>query len=191
MKKFVFSLLAAGLMTFSLSAASITGTVAFSGTAITAPVSVGDGSITFSVTPIGFVGGSSGSMALLALTTSPPTTPVTTNTPLLDGANLNSITFTIGSLLFTPTSFSGASLVTSNGAGGFAINLFGTYSAAGYDNTDGTLNFTFQPPPIDPSSTNAIPSYSYSASGTTVPEPSTYAMLGTALLGLGYLRRRK
>lgn len=54
---------------------------------------------------------------------------------------------------------------------------------------------------VSPSNSNTLPTSTLGPPGITtiqgivqdnaVPEPSTYAMLGTALLGLGYLRRRK
>jgi hypothetical protein len=62
---------------------------------------------------------------------------------------------------------------------------------------DGPFTITFSSQgitPIAPTS-NSVGAFTANGSadvtGTFVPEPSTYAMLGTALLGLGYLRRRK
>lgn len=58
-----------------------------------------------------------------------------------------------------------------------------------------TISFSSQGiTPIAPGS-NLVGAFTANGSadvtGTLVPEPTTYAMLGTALLGLGYLRRRK
>jgi len=49
-----------------------------------------------------------------------------------------------------------------------------------------SLQLLPQEGPVGPFAANG----SADVSGTVIPEPSTYAMLGTALLGLGWLRRR-
>jgi len=90
---------------------------------------------------------------------------------------------------FTTTGFSGSSLVSSpsfNVAGAILLGYF----TKGADTEVGSITFSFQNP-VAPSNTVPTSSTSYSADASTVPEPSTYAMLGTALLGLGLLRRRK
>ena len=91
---------------------------------------------------------------------------------------------------FTPTSFQGANFVnisTSGTVTSYDIFLLGNYTGAGYDSSVGELNINFRTP------ASGNPSvFAASGSGqTTVPEPSTYAMLGSALVGLGLLRRRK
>ncbi len=58
-----------------------------------------------------------------------------------------------------------------------------------------TISFSSQGVQLVAPTSNVIGAFTANGSadvtGTFVPEPSTYAMLGTALLGLGYLRRRK
>ena len=56
-------------------------------------------------------------------------------------------------------------------------------SAAGYDNTDGTLYFSTQG--------NGTVTFSATTSASPVPEPSTLALLGTGLVGIaGVVKRR-
>jgi hypothetical protein len=95
---------------------------------------------------------------------------------------------------FTSNGFLGSSLVVgpfgpSNAASATLTGIF----TKGNDTEVGTIAFSFQntvPPPTG-DATASTAANSYSADASTVPEPSTYAMLGTALLGLGLLRRRK
>ncbi len=91
---------------------------------------------------------------------------------------------------FTSDGFLGSTLVSnpfgpSNSA---SATLLGTFTK-GANTERGTIAFSFQ----NTISSNAqgVLETSYSADASTVPEPSTYAMLGSALLGLGLLRRRK
>jgi hypothetical protein len=108
----------------------------------------------------------------------------------LDSTNLSAFSFSGGGVTFTPSSFRGATFIQIPIAGVIAVQLNGLWSKAGFTDTAGTLDFTFQG--VTSNVTSVSDSiYTYSASGSTVPEPSTYAMLGSALLGLGLLRRRK
>ncbi len=187
MKKFFMVAVAAmSLTAIQAVAAPLYGTVGFSGNIMT-PVNGGANSITFvslpSVTsPEGAVTASTGAF------TQPFLTDV--QTPVLQlGPGVVGYVFNFGPTLgsaytFTVSGFSGATLVSNvPGEGSRSILLFGEY-ARGADSSLGTLRISFQNPQTGNPST-------YSADGSSIPEPATYAMLGSALLGLGLLRRRK
>lgn len=186
MKKFFMVALAAmSLGVMQSSAAILNGTVSFSGNVVT-PVAPGDTTITFSALPlaggpIGQITASNGDLS------APFNSQVFAISGLTLGPNVNGYTLNFNfAYFFVASSFDGPSLV--NGAGNaLAVTLNGTFfknTDSGTDSGNGTVTFTLQNPQTEPED-------SYSASGSTVPEPSTYAMLGSALLGLGLLRRRK
>lgn len=90
---------------------------------------------------------------------------------------------------FTPTSFQGANFINITNTGtvtSYDIFLIGDYSGPGYTGNSGEFNINFR----TPSSGNPAV-FAASGSGSAIPEPSTYAMLGGALVSLGLLRRRK
>lgn len=60
----------------------------------------------------------------------------------------------------------------------------GFINKAGYEETEGTWSFTTQDP-------EAGGTFSFSASSESVPEPSTYAMFGTAFAILGFVGYKK
>ena len=73
-------------------------------------------------------------------------------------------------------------------ATGLTIFTTGIFSATGFDNTAGRLNFSLQPPQ------NAQGMSNFSASGSTVPEPATLLLTsfgGLALIGLAKIRKKR
>ena len=120
-------------------------------------------------------------------------------TTLLQAGEAGVITSPIDYAAYTPGT---ASLIFTNNSGSVTFRLdsisevtngaFGNFTGtgaisttvAGYDPTAATLLFTTQG--------NGITTFSATAIGTSpVPEPSTFAMLGTGLLGAAGAARRK
>lgn len=84
----------------------------------------------------------------------------------------------------TPTSWS-----LNNGNPNYFLNTTGTFHSAGFDDTPGTLNFSWPGPASD----TATPFFGFNAAGNSspIPEPGSFALFGSGLIGLGMLVRRR
>ncbi len=202
MKKFFLAMVAMTALTVGTASATPVGTFSFSGGVNTVVAPGSSFTLLSSVLPadnqaFGTLGG--GSTGDFALT--PP------NFMYIDGqagpgsfvvseAGVNAgVRFNFGpsfgsvAYYFISTGFTGSSLVSVPNGNIAGATLLGNFYK-GSDVEQGSIVFSFQNPV---SGVNIQPTTetTYSADASTVPEPSTYAMLGSALLGLGLLRRRK
>ncbi len=181
MKKFFMVALAAiSMCVTQSSAALISGSFGFdTGNVLVAGLT--NSSLTFTSNPVfALLNSPSGDFSTFANDNDPITIAPSLT---LNTGNLAVSTFVFSGFTFTPSSFSGPTLVQQMGSFYF-VALNGVYSGHGFTPTGGVFNISFQSP-----SNNGA--FTASGSGSVIPEPSTYAMLGSALIGLGLLRRRK
>ncbi len=114
---------------------------------------------------------------------------VTTGANLFDSGGAASVFAWVGGLTYT-TSSAWTVNVVSGPLLWFEIDTTGVFQAPGFDPTPGNMRFSFQEPFITAGSDPSRTLYSFTAS-PQIPEPSSIALLGSGILGLGILARRR
>jgi PEP-CTERM motif len=182
MKKFLLGLAGALFLSSSASAAPIFVLVGFTsqfGQGITAASVSGSGdtSVTFSNLTFDL-----GSCSIVTVCGGAGSTVTGSSATFTSGVSFT-FTFdgTVNDLTYTT---SGPWTVTQTG-NFFDIATTGIYAVTGFDNTPGSLNFSFQAPASQDGR------YNVATNGSSVPEPGSLALLGSGLVGLGLLVRRR
>lgn len=176
--------------------AAVAGIVFWGMPAVAAPIAAGselslNGSDSFTATSVTFinpanVGGTSGSFTELANCTGCVT--MTSFTTASSGFELYSVTDGADSSTLT-TSGTGNFTFTGGALPSLDVTGTGTLTLTGFDPTPGTWNLTTQGPTGTAVVTFSVTSIAEGTPG--VPEPATLAVLGSALLGMGAMYRRR
>lgn len=174
------TIVSAGLLTVSSIAAAIpiTGSINFTGLATYAVTGDEVSHITFTNTPK--VLSSSGSFSSVAVDSS-VTIP---NNPFIL-ADLPLALWSVGGFTFELKNTAFNEVKDSGFGQGALVSGYGTITKQGYEETNGIWGFSSQ------SAFGDITSGEFSFSATTVPEPSTIAVLAMALIGFGIARRQQ